>query len=100
MPVYYKSYCHCSQVEALKQVYDIFTDNSLDFNVRKSAAEQLATVIQGEYSYFIMCDDSVYICFSLLPTLFHRSWMKFLKTNIITISTLIKFIKSIFCCIL
>ena len=35
------------QEEGVRKVYDIFVSNTLDVDVRKSAADQLAIMVQG-----------------------------------------------------
>lgn len=40
------------QEEGMKQVYNIFTSNPVDEGVKKSAGEQLAIMMKGNFFFF------------------------------------------------
>lgn len=46
---FHQSGFHCvfKQISDLKKVYDIFVSDAVEIDVRKSAAEQLAVIMQG-----------------------------------------------------
>lgn len=42
-----KNFFFCSQLETVEKVYEIFISDAVDLVLRKSAAEQLAVIMQG-----------------------------------------------------